>query len=1256
MNLYVFVAELQTMAENLASQQISGNYLSADLCDINHSIIVSGISEEKIVGNDFALQLYFETASSGGGENTVQMLTPTKFKVNFKDPSGTCIFLLILIKNALVILEVLKRKHVKLGPNIVVEVCSVLDEFNESTEEKSKLDDGGEFVLQKETQSTKEKNGESDGFASEHHLPSLLDPPVFQQWDPLILKYVCNRCITSIKNIEKEFCVSIEFSDHKTISVSPTMASPLEWQANAFKMLNDVISNVSKETMLIPSEAAVAVYPMLIKHCGEEGLEYNLVQGSNEVFIVGDIESVRELKNIVNEMISRIVKEVDELRIDTLEEYVYLKEYMFSLVQKKHPSLSLQCNDSSMTVTARGSVNDVKEFKVVFYEYLSHSKVPVSLCSAAVKFLQSNLGKQVLSNVTKEAIVVPYFSSSERTGSNSFSLLCPTEFVPQTEVLANSIAQNIIVFHVDIPWEYQTQVAENASSKFSTIITSLANQYAFSAIVDDNVITLVSTVQDKSVICEQILSLIKENFVPVPRSIVTKLLDPLIAKYVRLNEKDSLESIKKELQVSIDFNDEKNITVSPSVHSPPDWQTKSEEMMEDTIFSTLTKDNVVIPFEAAGAVYPMVMTFCKNQHLEYDFGQVGNEIAIAGKTHFVAQLIIKVEEISNKIMKKADELEVALPEDYIYLKECMFSIMQEKHPSLTIQCNDNRLTVSIVGSVKDVKEFKDIFPEYMSHEKVHVTLPTVAVKFLRTDSGQQVLKTITKDSKVFLYFTTDGINQCLYLLHSNEHVSLAEEMADTIEQAIATESCEIPLSFQDQVEGEEYSKFKFNLAEKYSFYSTINENELTVVSTAGDINDVINELTRFITEACTVSETINFSRGVWRLFHTELKVEWSEVKRSLETKGIDIVTLSKPDASNPHVVIRGETSAVQEAKENILSHQVSVESKKIILSQVGVYSYFLSNNALILKGIESAAGVCIEVEVKGMSSNVFKEVYTGVTEEMMSVCLVVGDLTEFNQAEVIVNAANEELKHKGGVAAAIARKGGPSIQQESDDYIKRNKKVATGTAVLFTETGNLPSSYKAIIHAVGPRYRSENEPQISCATLKQAILRSLDLAKSYESIAFPAIGGGNFGFPIAVCANIHFEAVVEFSKMEPQNKLRKVYVIIIEENVEVFMQTARNYLSDTLLQQSPTFESLRPLSAPHLAPNASSASSLPPTLTTVAAQQYPRRKTKKHKASYSVPELGTSLEYIKISKGSITDYPVSIILSKMIIFTIMCTV
>ena len=81
-----------------------------------------------------------------------------------------------------------------------------------------------------------------------------------------------------------------------------------------------------------------------------------------------------------------------------------------------------------------------------------------------------------------------------------------------------------------------------------------------------------------------------------------------------------------------------------------------------------------------------------------------------------------------------------------------------------------------------------------------------------------------------------------------------------------------------------------------------------------------------------------------------------------------------------------------------------------------------------------------------------------------------GDITERN-TDAIVNAANSYLKHGGGVAAAIVRKGGPTIQKESDKI----GLVPVGSAVITT-AGKLPC--KAVIHAVGPRIGEGNEGKI----------------------------------------------------------------------------------------------------------------------------------------------------------------------------------
>jgi O-acetyl-ADP-ribose deacetylase len=131
--------------------------------------------------------------------------------------------------------------------------------------------------------------------------------------------------------------------------------------------------------------------------------------------------------------------------------------------------------------------------------------------------------------------------------------------------------------------------------------------------------------------------------------------------------------------------------------------------------------------------------------------------------------------------------------------------------------------------------------------------------------------------------------------------------------------------------------------------------------------------------------------------------------------------------------------------------------------------------------------------------------------------LVNGDITD-RHVDAIVNAANSYLKHGGGVAAAIARKGGTIIQEESDKIIAKTGIVSVGSAV-STTAGKLPC--KAVIHTVGPRMGEGNEDY----KLRKAVRSSLLLAskKGFRSISMPAISSGIFGFSKDRCAKILVE-------------------------------------------------------------------------------------------------------------------------------------
>src|SRR5262249_16488105 len=133
--------------------------------------------------------------------------------------------------------------------------------------------------------------------------------------------------------------------------------------------------------------------------------------------------------------------------------------------------------------------------------------------------------------------------------------------------------------------------------------------------------------------------------------------------------------------------------------------------------------------------------------------------------------------------------------------------------------------------------------------------------------------------------------------------------------------------------------------------------------------------------------------------------------------------------------------------------------------------------------------------------------------------LAQGDITA-QQVDAIVNAANSGLVLGAGVAGAIARKGGPSIQAECDKI----GHCDVGSAVI-TGGGNLPATH--VIHAVGPRMGEGNEP----TKLAGATRTSLMIAEreGLESIALPAISTGVFGYPLESCAEVMVRVIVDFT-------------------------------------------------------------------------------------------------------------------------------
>ncbi|KON28723.1 Appr-1-p processing protein [miscellaneous Crenarchaeota group archaeon SMTZ-80] len=152
--------------------------------------------------------------------------------------------------------------------------------------------------------------------------------------------------------------------------------------------------------------------------------------------------------------------------------------------------------------------------------------------------------------------------------------------------------------------------------------------------------------------------------------------------------------------------------------------------------------------------------------------------------------------------------------------------------------------------------------------------------------------------------------------------------------------------------------------------------------------------------------------------------------------------------------------------------------------------------------------------------------------------LIEGDITE-EKVDAVINAANSYLKHGGGLAGAIVRKGGVVIQKESN----RIGFVPVGQVAL-TSAGNLPAKF--IIHAVGPRWGEGDEDN----KLIHAVQNSLELAerKYFKIISIPAISTGIFGFPKDQCARIIIKTIEKHLQSHPERSLKEIRICLLDKD------------------------------------------------------------------------------------------------------------
>ena len=155
-----------------------------------------------------------------------------------------------------------------------------------------------------------------------------------------------------------------------------------------------------------------------------------------------------------------------------------------------------------------------------------------------------------------------------------------------------------------------------------------------------------------------------------------------------------------------------------------------------------------------------------------------------------------------------------------------------------------------------------------------------------------------------------------------------------------------------------------------------------------------------------------------------------------------------------------------------------------------------------------------------------------------------GDITRQQDMDAVVNAANAQLLPGGGVAGAIHRAAGPKLAEACAPLAP----ISPGEAVI-TPAFNLPNRY--VIHCLGPVYGQDRpEAQLLAQCYRRAMVLATE--KGLESVAFPAISAGAFGYPLEAALRIAAETLTTLGRSG--ESVPRVRMVLFDESTRAVFE------------------------------------------------------------------------------------------------------
>jgi poly [ADP-ribose] polymerase 10/14/15 len=657
--------------------------------------------------------------------------------------------------------------------------------------------------------------------------------------------------------------------------------------------------------------------------------------------------------------------------------------------------------------------------------------------------------------------------------------------------------------------------------------------------VDDNT-THVSSVQDTLPVQE--LKLLPNDD-----------LDPLIFKCMKRDATRLLKEMKQlnfELEVKSD-----RVIVKPTKPVGSEWPEACKKQIIDLINSHFEATTTGVPEGSLPEMTELLLQLKDDELFDFKLSKKSTVLHVAGSRGVLASFIPRMKEVMDKYVQSKVTYELSHSE-FDFMTQVIMQELKTAFPKLIIESESGRgagYCLHLKGSVSDIKEFEEQLTERKCHRIVHLNMPASLLHYYGTRDGQKKLNEhIRKRSIVAgLHVCRNQSNKVqLQLLCKPPDLQPTQRFADELRET--TGEIKVTLSESFLLVRDELTDFQStcdSLQAENNVQISRGDRVIIVSGFKSGLKSCAEKITGYIKANSMLKMDCQLPDGVWKLFNTHMKNHWDEIQ--IKAKQMNVTVDPSLDVIPPCVSLSGEMVNVTAIMDTLTLLKSTVQKSVIPMDRPGSYDLFTSEKGrLYMDGIEMRARVAI-VTAKGHEGA--EDSSTGSIEDMkvdvdtkctasvnnLKIHVSIGDITQY-QADVIVNAANENLQHSGGVARAIAQAGGAVIQEDSTRHVRKSGQVDCGCSWLTTTTGNLPC--KALVHAVGPRWSGGKQKEE--ALLYKTCITTLERSKNYRSIVFPAISSGIYGFPIKLCADTMVRAAIDFSRSNHSSSLQKITFII----------------------------------------------------------------------------------------------------------------